>query len=168
MPARSTHADTECSGSAHAETRIVRKLLKTQNTPPVSFRNSEEQFCALRCRALPRFRSGERAPCPVSGRASFGLEAELHDLSVERAPADVQDARRLFLVPRHRLEHAYDVRSFRFAQRGEPCGCLLGRCGLGVEELDIGVAYDAARSGERRARDGAFQLADIPRPVVSL
>src|SRR3954466_8968025 len=45
-----------------------------------------------------------------------GLELELHDLPVQRTPADVEHPRGLLLVPLDGLEHPDDVRAFGVGQ----------------------------------------------------
>src|SRR5436190_21924572 len=44
-----------------------------------------------------------------AGGPAVLFELVLQDLSIEGAAADLEHARRLFLVPRHRFEHALDV-----------------------------------------------------------
>ena len=54
---------------------------------------------------------------PGPRRLRFRLHAVFDDFAVERAAADVEDARRLLLVPVHALEDAGDVGAFGFGQR---------------------------------------------------
>ncbi len=51
----------------------------------------------------------------LARRLRVSFEAVLDDLSIERAPADLEHRCRLLLVPAHAVEHAHDVRPFGLA-----------------------------------------------------
>src|SRR5688572_8381098 len=104
--------------------------------------------------------------CSVSRHARVGLESVLDDLAIQRAAADREETSGLLLIPRGGLEHANDVGTLRFRQRGQTRGCFGGGCGDGMQELDVRVADDSSGRGERGARDGALQLADVARPGI--
>lgn len=53
----------------------------------------------------------------AAGRLALRFELVLDDLAVQGATADIQHARRLFLVPLSRFEYADDVRAFGLGER---------------------------------------------------
>src|SRR5687767_15900579 len=55
-----------------------------------------------------------------AGDPAVLFELVLEDLPVERAAADLQQAGRFLLVPRHRFEHPLDVGALGVTQRGQP------------------------------------------------
>src|SRR5262249_11167440 len=101
------------------------------------------------------------------GRPRLGLELVFDDLSIQRAATDVEHARRLFLVPVHRLEDADDVRALGIGERGQMIARDADGRRRGVQKLDVGGADRSTGRGERRARDGAFELADVAGPVIA-
>src|SRR5687768_1123603 len=114
-----------------------------------------------------RFSELSRRSSPSPARTGRRLETVLIDLAVKRAAADVQDLRRFELVPLGGLQDADDVRPLGVSQRWQARGRLFGAWHrVAMQELDIRGADGSAGRGERSARHGAFQLADIARPVI--
>src|SRR4029450_12097440 len=91
-------------------------------------------------------------------------ERVLLDLPIEGAAADVEGLRRLFLVPADALQHVEDVGALGFPQRRKPVRFRgRGLC-AGMQELDVIPANRPPRRGERSARHGALELADVAGP----
>src|SRR5437763_5313561 len=111
---------------------------------------------------------GLRVGLPPASRrgARLGLELIFFDLPVQRAAADIKHPRRFLFVPLHRLEHADDVRAFRFGERRHPIAGRGGDARIGMQEFDIGAANDPARGRQRRPGDRAFELADVAGPGI--
>src|SRR6185503_19985025 len=76
-------------------------------TPPDEFRRKNREVWPFLGDSL-----GARGPAVL-------FELVLQDLSIEGAAADLEHARRLLLVPRHRLEHPLDLGALGVAQRGQ-------------------------------------------------
>src|SRR3954463_2543919 len=65
------------------------------------------------------------AAAPAAGLPRLRLELVLQNLPIQRAAADIQNARRFLLVPLHPFEHADDVRTLGLGQRRESVTRLL-------------------------------------------
>src|SRR5262245_61457814 len=96
-----------------------------------------------------------------SKRPGFRLEGVLDDFPVQRAAADLQHARGFLLVPLHGFQHAHDVRTLGFRERGQRiAGLVAGRAGR-VQELYVRRPNRPAGRRQGRAGHGAFQLANV-------
>ena len=115
-----------------------------------------------------RFRSGVYVPrFAAARRLGFRLEFIFDDLAIERAAADIKHARRLLLVPVHRLEYPDDVRALRFGKRGQALARLLAEELVSRSEfwprprLSTGVLHAHDRP-VRRPRKPVFRTLRIP------
>src|SRR3954471_4247657 len=68
----------------------------------------------------PPISSGGDGFCNRPGRSLLALEAVFDNFAVQRATADLENRRRLLLVPVHRLQHADDVGALGVGERGKP------------------------------------------------
>ena len=96
-----------------------------------------------------------------------GRQPVLFDLPVERAAADVEHAGGLLLVPADALEHAQEWRSFGVPQRRNAGRLDAAAASAPACRNSMSLARMPPGRGERRARDGAFELADVARPGIA-
>src|SRR5438445_11947418 len=117
---------------------------------------------------IPRFGLGSDLGFTISppGRPRLGFELVFDNLSIERAAADVEHPRGLFLVPVRGFEDAHDVRALGLGERGQMIAGHADRGRRCVQELDTGRADRSAWRGMRRARNRTLALAGVSRPLV--